>query len=130
MFSTLMPLPALAEITLRAAAVRPPMVLPGAAFRTTPSSALPRSRHPAELVPIRLPAIRLPVAVPPSTSTPNVRLAAMTFPSPGLIAADEVVRALSIDTPDEELGRAVTAGRVGADQVTLDLVAGSRPCRR
>ena len=105
----------LAEITLRAAAVVPPIVLPEAPSISTPSFELPRSAVPDLSVPMKLPSTRFCVDVDPSISTPT-RLPEMTcdpWPSPFDGHAGGV---LDLD-PCLGVAQVGLAGRVGADQV-------------
>jgi hypothetical protein len=71
-------------MTLRWAAVAPPMRLPGAELIITPR-VLNTAATPDASVPIRLPATRLLVVVIPAISTPLSVLPEMTFPAPGKV---------------------------------------------
>ena len=69
-------------MTLRAAAVVPPIVVPGATASDTPALSLPRECSPVRSVPILSPAIR--TLDSPETIMPPLPLSEITSPAPAL----------------------------------------------
>src|SRR3954464_4821910 len=76
----------LPEITFRAPAAPPPIVLFGALLICTPTVRLAIAPVPAALVPIKLPCTLLPEAAePPAIATPMVALPEITLPAPDAV---------------------------------------------
>ncbi len=132
--STVMPLEALVmltpyvplpEITLAEPAAVPPIVSDEAFVMRMPSSVLPSATAPAASVPIRLPSTTSPVAPAPVISMPR-KLPLMTLPAPAAVPPIVLPARLDVDPGVGDVAQDVLAGRIGADQVALDQVAGRR----
>jgi len=83
-----MPAELLPEMTLRAAAAAPPMVLLEApAAMRTPSLLFPRSAVPLTSVPMKLPSTSVEAALAEAMWTPKLSLPEMTLPAPAAVPA-------------------------------------------
>ena len=120
---TYTPASALPEMTSRAAAVVPPIVLPDAPLRRSDADAerWRRAAVPAPSVPMKSPSTRLSSVPGPAMYTPKPALPEMTSRAAVDVPPTVLPEAPSADAhPAVAVAQGVVAGGVGADVVALD----------